>query len=224
VDESDWRINMANERQGLKTELERIHRVSDQMVTMHSALRDEYTTKYCVLDCALFASSIVLVGFVWVDPQLLHWFSDNPSGFRFLIGGLSLATFFLSLVSFRVDWKAKADSHRHAAEVYSQVEIECRHLLNSFDSATDTEIHKLLARYIDLGEVCVKIPESSFLRLKQKHKMKILISKHLDEYPASSIKLFKLRTWWANNFKNVKKYSNQTEPEDGSTDEVEADK
>lgn len=206
---------MTNQREGLKKELERVKRVSDMLITMHSVLRDEYSRRSIAVACALFASSIILVALVFMDPVLLGWLPLSATGSRILIGVFALVTFFLSLVTFRVDWKSKAELHKRAAEAYSHIKLECQELLITFNTASDTEIQKLLTRYRDLGEICVAIPEGSFLRLKNKHKLKVALSKYLDDNPGACLPLLKLKLWFADTFKPsssnlLKKYLKST--------------
>ena len=184
---------MTNQREGLKKELERVKRVSDMLITMHSILRDEYLRKSTVVDCALFASSIILVALVFMDPLLLDWLPLSAFGLRVLLGAFALVTFFLSLVIFRVDWKSTGELHKRAAEAYSHIKLECQKLLITFNTASDTEIQKVLTRYNDLGEICVAVPESSFLKLKSRHKLKVAFSKYLDDNPGASLSLLKLK-------------------------------
>ena len=192
---------MTNQREGLKKELERVKRVSDMLITMHSVLKDGYSRRSIAVDCALFASSIILVALVFIDPVLLGWLPLSATGSRILLGTFSLIVFFLSLVSFRVDWKSKSDLHKRAAEAYSRIKLECQELLMTFGTASDTEIQKLLTRYRDLGEICVAVPEGSFLRLKNKHKLKVAFSKYLDDNPGACLPLLKLKIWFADAFK-----------------------
>ena len=192
---------MTNQREELKNELQRIRRVSDMLISMHSVFRDEYTRKSIAVDCALFASSIILAALVFVDPALLGWLPLSAFGSRVLIGVFALVTFFLSLVTLRVDWKSKAELHKRAAEAYSHIKLECQELLITFNTASDTEIQKLLTRYRDLSEICVAVPEGSFLRLKNKHKLKVAFSKYLDDNPGACLPLLKLKIWFADTFK-----------------------
>lgn len=192
---------MSNQIEELKNELQRIRRVSDMLISMHSALRDEYARKSIAVDCTLFASSIILVALVFLDPALLGWLPVSVTGSRILLGTFSLIVFFLSLVSSRVDWKSKSGLHKRAAEAYSRIKLECQELLMTFGTASDTEIQKLLVRYRDLGEICIAVPEASFLRLKKKHKMKVALSRYLDDNPGACIWLLRLRTWFADTFK-----------------------
>ncbi len=192
---------MANKREGQKNELERIRRVSDMLVSMHSILRDEYSRKSIVVDSSLFGSSIILVALVFVDPLLLDWLPLSPTASRILLGAFALLTFFISLVIFRVDWKSRSKLHKYAAEMYSNIKLESQEILVTFEIASDIDIQKLLIRYKYLGQICVSIPESSFLRLKNKHKTKVAISKYLDDNPGASLWVLRLRILFAGIFK-----------------------
>ena len=175
------------------------------LISMHSILRDEYSRKSIAVDCTLFASSIILVALVFLDPALLGWLPLSATGSRILLGTFSLIVFFLSLVSFRVDWKSKSGLHKRAAEAYSRIKLECQELLMTLGTASDTEIQKLLVRYRDLGEICIAVPEASFLRLKKKHKMKVALSKYLDDNPGACLPLLKLKIWFADTFNTSSK-------------------
>jgi hypothetical protein len=167
---------------------------------MHSILRDEYSTKSTILDCSLFASSIILAALVFVDPIMLVSLPFSSTVSRWLLGAFALLSFFLSLVIFRVDWKSKADLHKCAAEAYSNIKLDCQAMLTTFSNVADTEIHKLIVRYNDLGRICIAIPEDAFLRLKRKHLLKVAFSKYLDDHPGASLFLLRTRVWWSDNF------------------------
>lgn len=207
---------MTNQREEWNNELQRIRRVSDMLTSMHAVLRDEYSRKSAIVDCALFGSSIILVALVFIDPTLLGWLPLSTTGSRILLGVFALITFFLVLVVFRVDWKSKSDLHKRAAEAYARVKLECQQLLNTFDNATDTEIQKLFVHYGDLGQICVSVPEGDFLRLKRKHRIKVALSKYLDENPGVCLLSLKLKIWFAGTFgssssDSLKRYLESTE-------------
>ncbi len=192
---------MANQKESQRNELERIRRVSDMLVSMHSILRDEYSRKSIVVDCSLFGSSIILVALVFVDPLLLGWLPLSATASRILLGAFALLTFFISLVIFRVDWKSRSELHKYAAEMYSNIKLECQEILATFEIASDIDIQRLFIKYKYLGQICVAIPDSGFLRLKNKHKTKVAISKYLDDNPGTCLWLLKMRICFVNTFK-----------------------
>jgi len=210
---------MDTQKRELKNELKRIRRVSDMLTSMHSMLRDEYATKSTILDCSLFASSIILAALVFVDPVLLGWAPLSATASRLLLGTFALISFFLSLVIFRVDWKSKADLHKCAAESYSNMKLDCQAMFAIFDDTGDSEIQKLIVRYNDLGRICIAIPEGSFLRLKQKHMLKVALSKYLDENPGASLFLLKIKMRWSGNFKKSAMSSLKQDSEANSDNE-----
>jgi hypothetical protein len=197
---------MTDNRGGLKKEVERIFRVSDMLISMHSMLRDEYSRKSTNVDCSLFASSIILVALVFIDPLLLDWLPISAIVSRIILGVFALLTFFLSLVIFRVDWKSKSELHKHAAEVYSNIKLECQEILSNFEIASELDIQRLFIRYRYLGQICVAVPDNSFLRLKNKHKTKVAISKYLDNNLGTCLCLLKIRIWFISNFSTNSKH------------------
>ncbi len=48
--------------------------------------------------------------------------------------------------------------------------------------------------------VGAEIPEADFLALKQRHHIKVAVSRHLDKHPATSISLLRIRIWLRDNW------------------------
>jgi len=102
----------------------------------------------------------------------------------------------MSLVQLQVNWKERGNSHHHALTTLSTFVKELRALRGSPETG---HISSALERYQAITEPLQPIPESDFLWLKQRHVLKVAASKHLDEYPGSSLLLFRLSLLWRNN-------------------------
>jgi hypothetical protein len=179
-------------------ELQRIRRVADMLCTGHAVLRDRYTCRALVLDILTLLLSTWVVALAFVSPPIATILT--PFGFNTTIwlGTLSAGTFFLTLLQLKTDWKSKADAHRRTLDLYAEVKREASYLLAS-DEADDAEYRRILARYDLASAVGIEIPEGTFLSLKKRHKLKLLMSKTLDTAPASSLLLLRVRLWVRDN-------------------------
>lgn len=160
------------------------------LITMHSILRDSNSRRAIALDSAIFLSSIIIASLAFVDPKLVDWLPWAENSTRVTIGLVAVFTFFIGLVSARVDWKGKADAHARAAKAYTEVKFKLD--LRNGEYAEE-EIQHRFAQYEEVGRAAIPIPESQFLRLKSEHYKKISLSRILDRFPAASMRLTKLR-------------------------------
>lgn len=180
-------------------EIERIRRVSDQICTAHSGLRDRYARRALVLDLLILAASTWLVALSFVDSTLAARLTPGDVNPQMWIGILGVITFFLSILQLKTDWKSRADSHTRSADTYAAVKREAGYVLAS--GVTDPEIHKrVIDRYDMASVVSVAIPESEFLKQKRRHLVKVALSKQLDSRPSASILWLRIQFWFRDNF------------------------
>jgi hypothetical protein len=186
---------------GFENELQRIHRVSDMLVSAHANLRDRYSRRATALDLSLLASSTWLVAVVFVEPRIGA--RVTPYGFdpQLWTGILSVLTFFLSIVQLKVDWKGCSDAHKRSFEMYSEVKRECGYILSNGTLVTKESCERVLARYDMATDVGSAVAESEFLRQKRRHLQKSEISRYLGQHPFASISLLRIRMWWRDNQK-----------------------
>ena len=67
-----------------KNENERQYSVIDQMLSMHSSLRDKYKRRALLLNLALLLVSVFLCAFVFADEKMFSWFSQPFQGSTFI--------------------------------------------------------------------------------------------------------------------------------------------
>lgn len=183
-------------------ELERIKRVSDMLITAHAVLRDRYGRRALMIDITILGASIWLTAMAFVDPSIGLKLTPFGLSKDLWLGLLSVLVFFFSMVQIRVDWKGREYAHARACEAYVSVKKECGNLLGQ-EKIDSPEYNRVLDRYESAGTLSIPIPEAEFNKLKGMHKTKIEISCHLDERPATSLMLLKLRLWWRDNIGNV---------------------
>jgi len=111
---------------------------------------------------------------------------------------LSVGVFFLSVIQLKTDWKSRSDAHKRTLDLYAEVKREAGYILASAE-VDDTTCRRVLSRYDMASAVGIELPESEFLYLKKKHRIKIAISKQLDTCPSASIRLLKLKMWFSDN-------------------------
>jgi hypothetical protein len=88
--------------------------------------------------------------------------------------------------------------HARTLDLYAEVKREAGYLLAS-DLLEEDAVRRVLARYDIASAVGVAIPEGDFLPEKRRHLVKVALSKRLDQFPASSLLLARLRLWFRNN-------------------------
>lgn len=191
--------------------LGRAIRVSDQSCTGYALLRDRYKRWALILDITILLVSAWLTAMVFVQPAIAIQLSPSNIPKDLWLGLLSIGAFGLSLIQLQVNWKGRAEAYQQASAVLSSFVKESRPLIESTDPHA---IRLALVRYQAVTESIEPIPESKFLLLKQRHKLKIELSRHLDTYPATSLRLLKVTLWWRDNksffgFKSEKKDSSQ---------------
>ena len=185
----------------LLKEVERRYRVADQMVTMHSILRDIYGRRAVGLDSMIFLSSIIIAALAFVDPTLLEWVPWDTGSTRIAIGILAIVAFFASIMAWRVDWKGKADAHARAASAYTKAKFN----LAAIDGTSDIRNLELaLAQYEEIGRNAIPIPDSKFLNLKSEHLLKIEVSRFLDHFPGVPVRCVKLQLRIRDTFRSIK--------------------
>jgi hypothetical protein len=81
---------------------------------------------------------------------------------------------------------------------------ECGYLTVNPEEPIPEECKRVIEQYHLIGTISIPIPESQFNRLKQDHKLKVEISKHLDNHPGTSIRLFRIKMWFRDNFWRAK--------------------
>lgn len=184
----------------MKDELSRICRVSDMLCTGHAALRDRYARFAFALDLLTLGLSTWLVAIAFVEPKLNVALTPFGWDSQIWVGALGTGVFFLTLIQIKTDWKGRSDAHKRTLDVYIEVKREAAYLLSAGEYERDA-CQRVFSRYDMATSVGVPIPESEFLRQKQRHLVKIALSKALDGRPATSLIWLRLRLWWRDTFK-----------------------
>jgi hypothetical protein len=180
-------------------EVRRIRRVSDSLCSAHASIRDKLARRAFLLDLLILGLATWLVGLTFIEPNLS--FSLTPFGLdsRVWLGTLSIATFFLSIVQLKTDWKGRAESHDRTLGAYAAVKREAGYLLAA-GNTDEAALKRVIDRYDMASSICVPVPESEFLKQKRRHVTKVALSRHLDTHPSASLALTRVRYWCRDNF------------------------
>jgi len=191
-----------SEQVSIRDELVRVRQVADMLCTAHAVLRDRFTRRALAIDLSVLCLSTWLVALAFVEPAINARLTP-PHFSPVLWGGLlsvCVCVFILTLVQLKTDWKGRADAHRRTLDLYAEVKREAGYTLAS-NEIDETDSRRVLSRYDMASAVGIEVPESDFLRLKRRHRIKVAISRELDKAPYTSIRLLQLKLWIRENFR-----------------------
>lgn len=177
-------------------ELQRQYRVLQQTLSMHTMLRDRYTSLAMGLDMALLLGSLVLCGAAFVGDDLLRGIGLTESVTKGVMGGASLLVFFAALIGLRVGWKGKAERHRHAADRLTEGLSNFREARSEDDTWQEDCTADLNQLYWSIMRNVTPVPSNQFNRLKARHLRKVRISKMLDTSPGCPVCFVRLVVLW----------------------------
>ena len=179
-----------------ESENNRQYRVIDQMLSMHSSLRDGYRTKALIMSCALLTSGVVLNACVFIDDATLTALGLKPGNSKVAIGLASIAVFLISIVELRVDWGGKASIHKRAVERLSNLKAKYRQHFDPANKNDPIPDHELNSDYERVLADLQPIPEAVFNRLKHRHLKKKLLSDMISKNPGAPLFLIKFKFFW----------------------------
>lgn len=174
-------------------------KIADMMCSAHANLRDRYSRRALRLDILLLVSSAFVAAHTFGTESIRATISPLGISYDLWLGIFGLLVFSASIVQFRVSWKEKAGAHARSFSVYSEVKHDIGRLLAA-KTPDPSRMEEVLARYALAAEAGAAIPEAEFLKQKQKHKLKVFVSKHLDANPGASVSLVKLKAFLRDNF------------------------
>jgi len=172
-------------------ELAREFRVLGQMLSMHTALRDQLFRRALTLDILLLACSVVFCATTFAREDFFLQFGLTTQRSQFVLGIASIVAFFASLVSLRIDWKGRSASHQHAVQKITNALALFRKLRREDDTWPEEHKEQLHKSYWDTSNDIVPIPEALFVKLKARHLRKVAVSKMLDSHPGSPVILLR---------------------------------
>lgn len=174
-----------------ESEIERLHRVADMLLSMHSTLRDEFNRQELLLNCSLLAAAVILNGFVFVDDGTLKTLGFQPAAAKVGIGLTSIVVFLISVIELRVGWSEAANNHNEAVKKLATLKGKFR-LHFGHEKKDAIEAKQLADECTNIFAELIAIPEADFVRLKHKHLKKKLLSDMVSQNPGIPLWRFKL--------------------------------
>ena len=173
--------NPGNDR--TKQENKRQYELTDQLLSMHSSLRDKYERRAFLLNTALMGISLFLCVFAFVGDNVLESLGYHPPMARFVFGLSAAIVLTLSITEFRVDWRTTGARHAEAVKHLAGLKAEYRKEFNE-SSGNDSEKNSTLTNQYDKTmEKLPPIPEQHFNKLKANHQFKRILSQRLSQNP-----------------------------------------
>lgn len=175
-----------------KSELKKIKRLSDQLCTIHSWLRDKYQTLASYLDYFTMAISCGLIALAFAPSDIL------PNG-TIMLPIISLVNFVLSIFQYMNGWKEKSQAHHRSCEVYADVKSECGRIATSGMALTSNDMQRIRSKYDMATRVGSHISEKHFVSGKKRHLLKVEVSQYLDRYPGACLTWIRIAIFFRDN-------------------------
>jgi hypothetical protein len=180
----------------LDAELQALRQKADQQVTSHSYLRDHYLGWGQRLNLyTLFFSAVLLVFTLASDEFVQRTVGLGPDGYKWAMGTAAFFTFCISLIELAWNPSQKAKAHDQAVAHYLRMNYEMRHLLSSEGKVSREKVRWIQEEYLDANDL-PRIPEARSLWLKQRHLLKLAVSRALERNPHQSLWWLRLKLWW----------------------------
>jgi len=178
-------------------EVERMRRVSDMLITGHELLKNRYMFLSLLTDVSIFVCSLSLCILAFVEPDKLSIYIGAKA--KVVVGLFSFFTLVMTCLTGRLDWRVKAEKHASSAQKYFDFKKECNDSSDKVKIGDAGTIAKLNEMYKAVSSSTEKISDKYFLKIKKKHNLKVLISKHLDTNPSISLIIFRIKLWLRDN-------------------------
>jgi len=112
-----------------REEIGRQRRVSDEMTTMYSVLRDRYARRARCLTLSIFFASIVFVTATFLQDSDLSQFGVSAGGLRLAMGIASAVVLFASVAELTLRWREVSQSYGDAAQRTARAKADAREAL-----------------------------------------------------------------------------------------------
>ena len=181
------------EKNSTKQENERQYKLVDQLLSMHSSLRDKYKRHAFWLNTAQITISMVLCVFAFVGDDLLSSLGYHSPMARFVLGFSAVIALMLSITEFRVDWKAIGSRHVNAVGHLSALKAKYRKAFNESAGNDSKKDSRLMTEYQKIMAILPPIPERYFLQLKADHQFKRVLSQRIGQNPKAPVWVLRIR-------------------------------
>jgi len=176
-------------------EIRRQARVVDQMLSMHSLLRDRYARKAKGLTLGILGCSVVLCTATFLPNEALRFVGVSPLAGRVIVGVFSSLVFFFSIVKLCVAWGEVSSRYGEAAKRVAKLKQQYR-IATSGETVGPDACAKLTQEFSQVMEGLPPIPDKQFPSLKAYHLRKVRLSRMIDAHVGCPVWLLQLRLVW----------------------------
>lgn len=110
--------------------------------------------------------------------------------YTLIVGGLATLIFVMTVLEEYVKWDERGKEHDNIGKQLTSFIRDSDGLLKQA-TVSENDVTLLRSKYNFINEIAPSIPDKVFLKAKQSLKIKIDISKRLDEHPFTKIKRYK---------------------------------
>lgn len=182
----DERGNESKERYQKK--LKELKRVANQNANMHSWESDRYNLWDKILVCLGLIFSAFLLTMTFASEDFVNrTIGLTPDYYKLCMAILATFTFSTTLVLLAWQPASKSASHKEAISRYSRSRHKIDLLLDEERPICKADVENVVDEYLNTDDL-PKIKNSRFNKLKQKHLIKIAISKEISKNPHRTIK------------------------------------
>ena len=174
---------MTDERSTSKEENERQYAVVDQMLTMHSLLRDRMERRAFWLNTLLIGSSLFLAVFAFIADDMLLKVGLDPATSRLVLGLMAIVVLLCTITEFRVDWRSVAARHADAVTKLAELKAKYRKSYTETGGDDDKKNTRLTTEYDKVMASLPAIPDKWFTSLKSEHQFKRILSERISLCP-----------------------------------------
>ena len=169
-------------------------RISDQMVTIYSVLRDRYACRAQCLTLGIFGASVVLCTCTFLPDGALVAAGISATASKIIVGVVSSFVLFASVAELCLSWRERSRSYGEAADRVATIKALCRGVSDAI--APDDRacrMARLVQEYDGVMATLPRVPDRQFVGLKAYHIRKVRLSQMLDESAGCPVWLLRLR-------------------------------
>ncbi|MCB1193554.1 MAG: hypothetical protein H7A23_09330 [Leptospiraceae bacterium] len=178
---------MNNEKESIEKELWNLSRKADQTRSMHGMIAENLSSKQ------RFVLIFITIGSA-ISAMLI--FSKLPNEWELLPGFLSAVVFIVSLLPSTLEWNKQIQERELSLRLWGDWVREAQNFGNTELPKLTVEeaqlkLNTLNEKYRKVMEQTIPIPDSKFVKLKQRHLQKVELSKAVSKNPFKTIKSLK---------------------------------
>lgn len=165
-------------------EFNRQYQVVDQLMSMHSSLRDTYERRAFWLNTCQIGVSLFLCVLAFVGDDAIESVGLESTRTRALLASVATVILLLAITEYRVDWKSRAANHGTAVGRLATLKAVYRRSRATIRRGDGAQWPDIDEQYHRVMGGLPPIPERRFTGLKAAHQFKVLLSKRSSENPA----------------------------------------